>query len=48
MLKNKKLMLALALPVLLLGVGYTMTKPKPVVKDEDQGHDLRDARRPSC
>ena len=31
MLKNKKIMLALALPILLFG-GYTMTKPKPVVQ----------------
>ncbi len=37
MLKNKKLMLAVALPILLLGVGYTMTKPKPVNKDKIKG-----------
>jgi flagellar basal body-associated protein FliL len=37
MLKNKKIMLALALPVLILGVGYSMTKPKPVNKDKIKG-----------
>src|SRR5271168_1038598 len=37
MLKNKKLMLALALPILLLGVGYKMTQPKPVNKDKIKG-----------
>lgn len=37
MLKNKKLMLAVTLPILLLGVGYTMTKPKPVNKDKIKG-----------
>jgi flagellar FliL protein len=36
MLKNKKVMLALALPILLFG-GYTMTKPKPVVKMKIKG-----------
>jgi flagellar basal body-associated protein FliL len=36
MLKNKKIMLALALPVLLFGA-YTMTKPKPVVKMKIKG-----------
>jgi flagellar basal body-associated protein FliL len=36
MLKNKKIMLALALPILLFG-GYTMTKPKPVVKEKIKG-----------
>jgi flagellar basal body-associated protein FliL len=36
MLKNKKIMLALALPVLLFA-GYTMTKPKPVVKEKIKG-----------
>jgi len=36
MLKNKKVMLALALPVLLFA-GYTMTKPKPVVKEKIKG-----------
>jgi flagellar basal body-associated protein FliL len=36
MLKNKKVMLALALPVLLFA-GYTMTKPKPVVKMKVKG-----------
>jgi len=37
MLKNKKLMMAVALPILILGVGYTMTKPKPVNKDKIKG-----------
>jgi flagellar basal body-associated protein FliL len=37
MLKNKKLMLAIALPILILGVGYSMTKPKPVNKDKIKG-----------
>src|SRR5271169_1699288 len=37
MLKNKKVMLALALPILILGVGYSMTKPKPVNKDKIKG-----------
>jgi flagellar basal body-associated protein FliL len=37
MLKNKKLMLALALPILILGVGYKMTRPKPVNKDKIKG-----------
>ena len=37
MLKNKKLMLAVALPILILGVGYSMTKPKPVNKDKIKG-----------
>jgi flagellar FliL protein len=36
MLKNKKVMLALALPVLLFA-GYSMTKPKPVSKDKIKG-----------
>ncbi len=36
MLKNKKVMIALALPILLFG-GYTMTKPKPVVKMKVKG-----------
>ena len=36
MLKNKKIMIALALPVLLLA-GYTMTKPKPVDKKKIKG-----------
>jgi len=36
MLKNKKILLALALPVLLFA-GYTMTKPKPVVKMKIKG-----------
>jgi flagellar basal body-associated protein FliL len=37
MLKNKKIMLALALPVLILGIGYKMTRPKPVNKDKIKG-----------
>jgi len=37
MLKNKKLMLALTLPILILGVGYKMTRPKPVNKDKIKG-----------
>jgi flagellar basal body-associated protein FliL len=37
MLKNKKLMLAVALPILLLGVGYKMSRPKPVNKDKIKG-----------
>jgi flagellar FliL protein len=36
MLKNKKVMLAAALPILLF-MGYTMTKPKPVVKEKIKG-----------
>jgi len=36
MLKNKKIMLALTLPILLFGA-YTMTKPKPVNKDKIKG-----------
>jgi flagellar protein FliL len=36
MLKNKKIMLAAALPILLFA-GYTMTKPKPVVKEKIKG-----------
>jgi flagellar basal body-associated protein FliL len=36
MLKNKKVMLALALPIVLFA-GYTMTKPKPVVKEKIKG-----------
>ena len=36
MLKNKKVLLAAALPILLLA-GYTMTKPKPVVKTKIKG-----------
>jgi flagellar basal body-associated protein FliL len=36
MFKNKKIMLAVALPILLFG-GYTMTKPKPVVKEKIKG-----------
>jgi flagellar protein FliL len=37
MLKNKKLMLAVALPILILGVGYKMTRPKPINKDKIKG-----------
>jgi flagellar FliL protein len=37
MLNKKKLMLAVALPILILGVGYSMTKPKPVNKDKIKG-----------
>jgi flagellar basal body-associated protein FliL len=37
MLKNKKLMLAVALPILILGVGYKMTKSAPVNKDKIKG-----------
>ncbi len=37
MLKNKKLMLAVALPILILGVGYKMTRPKPVNPDKIKG-----------
>ena len=36
MLKNKKVMLAVALPVVLFA-GYTMTKPKPVPKMKIKG-----------
>lgn len=36
MFKNKKIMLAAALPILLFA-GYTMTKPKPVVKTKVAG-----------
>lgn len=36
MLKNKKLMLALALPIVLFA-GYTMTKHKPVPKEKVKG-----------
>jgi len=36
MLKNKKIMLVAALPILLFA-GYTMTKPKPVVKEKIKG-----------
>ena len=36
MLKNKKIMLAVALPILLFG-GYTMTKSKPVVVQKIKG-----------
>ncbi len=36
MLKNKKVMLVVALPLVLF-MGYTMTKPKPVVKMKIKG-----------
>jgi flagellar basal body-associated protein FliL len=36
MLKNKKIMLAIALPILLFA-GYSMSKPKPVVKEKIKG-----------
>jgi flagellar basal body-associated protein FliL len=37
MLKKKKLMLAIALPILILGIGYKMSQPKPVNKDKIKG-----------
>jgi flagellar FliL protein len=37
MLKKKKLMLVVALPILVLGIGYKMTQPKPVNKDKIKG-----------
>ncbi len=37
MLTKKKLMLAVALPILILGVGYKMSQPKPVNKDKIKG-----------
>jgi len=37
MLKKKKLMLAVALPILILGVGYHETRPKPVNKNKVKG-----------
>jgi flagellar basal body-associated protein FliL len=36
MLKNKKIMIAAALPIILFA-GYTMTKPKPVTKEKIKG-----------
>ncbi|HEY5194140.1 MAG TPA: flagellar basal body-associated FliL family protein [Solirubrobacteraceae bacterium] len=36
MLKNKKILLALIVPILLFG-GYTMTKAKPVIKEKVKG-----------
>ena len=36
MLKNKKILLALLVPILLFG-GYTMTKAKPVAKEKIKG-----------
>jgi flagellar basal body-associated protein FliL len=37
MLKNKKIMIVLLVAIVGLGVGYTMTKPKPVNKDKIKG-----------
>lgn len=37
MLKKKKLMLAVALPILILAIGYKMTQPKPVNKAKIKG-----------
>jgi flagellar basal body-associated protein FliL len=37
MLQKKKLMLAVALPILILGVGYKETRPAPVNKDKIKG-----------
>jgi len=37
MLKKKKLMLGVALPILILGVGFKMSQPKPVNKDKIKG-----------
>ena len=37
MLKNKKILLAVVVPLLVLGVGYKMTAPKPVNKDKIKG-----------
>jgi len=37
MLKNKKVMIAVILPILILGIGYKMSKPKPVNKDKVKG-----------
>jgi flagellar protein FliL len=36
-LKKKKLMLAVALPILILGIGYKMSQPKPVNKMKIKG-----------
>jgi flagellar FliL protein len=36
MLKNKKIMIVAALPIILFA-GYTMTKPKPVIKEKVKG-----------
>jgi flagellar basal body-associated protein FliL len=36
-LKNKKVMLAVTLPILILGIGYKMTRPAPVNKDKIKG-----------
>src|SRR5271156_5372503 len=37
MRKKKKLMLGVALPILILGVGFKMSQPKPVNKDKIKG-----------
>jgi flagellar basal body-associated protein FliL len=37
MLKNKKILLAVIVPLLVLGVGYKMTAAKPVNKDKIKG-----------
>jgi flagellar basal body-associated protein FliL len=37
MFKNKKILIALVVPLLVLGVGYTMAKPKPVSKEKIKG-----------
>jgi flagellar basal body-associated protein FliL len=37
MLKKKKLMLAVALPILILAVGFKMSQPPPVNKDKIKG-----------
>ncbi|HTA16011.1 MAG TPA: flagellar basal body-associated FliL family protein [Solirubrobacteraceae bacterium] len=37
MLKNKKIMIALVVPLLVLGVGYKMTQAKPVSKEKIKG-----------
>jgi flagellar basal body-associated protein FliL len=37
MFKKKKLMLAVALPILILGIGFKMSQPKPVNKDKVKG-----------
>jgi flagellar basal body-associated protein FliL len=37
MLKKKKLMLAVALPILILAVGFKMSQPTPVNKDKIKG-----------
>jgi flagellar basal body-associated protein FliL len=37
MLKNKKILIALVVPLLVLGVGYKMTAAKPVSKEKIKG-----------